>query len=133
MPNLISESVVTARKPHRCLCCGVVAIQPGQRYHREVYVYDGSACTWISCADCDAIAGDVYDWYGAPDEGVSADECDEWAHEHRSEDARAAAYLARRWGEGLPEKVQRFTSAKRGAQAVASTLTPERPADRRNA
>lgn len=32
----------------------------------------------------------------------------------------------------LPEKVQRFTSANRGAQAVASTLTPERPADRRN-
>lgn len=98
MPTLIAEKTVTARKPHRCLCCGAIAIQPGQMYHRETYVYDGRVYDWVSCADCNMIGGDVYEWYGEPGEGVSADEYDEWATEHQETDPRALAYLNRRWG-----------------------------------
>lgn len=103
MPSLIAEKTVTARKPHRCLCCGVVAIHPGQRYHRETYVYDGRVYDWVSCADCNEIQGDVYEWHGCPDEGVGADEFDEWAMENRGEDSRAEKYLIRRWGTAHPD------------------------------
>lgn len=98
MPELVSSTRVRARKAHRCLCCSVVAIQPGQEYQREVFKYDGRVYTWVSCDDCKAISGEVFDWYGQPwDEGVGADEFHEWATEHESSDPRAAAYLARRY------------------------------------
>lgn len=100
MPEFVSSSKVTARKPHRCQCCGVVAIQPGQKYDRSVFVYDGRIYTWVSCADCDAINGEVFDWCGQPwDEGIGADQFAEWATEHQNTDPRAAAYLARRYGQ----------------------------------
>ena len=98
MPTLITEKTVTARKTHCCLCCGVVAIQPGDTYQRTVLAYDGRVYTWVSCAGCDSITDDVWDWCGRPDEGVGIDSYHEWAVEHR-DDPRAVAYLDRLAGD----------------------------------
>lgn len=99
MPELLSEKTVTARKSHRCECCGVVCIQPGDRYVRCAYVYDCRAYTWVSCRECDAINAEVYSWAGQPDEGISADEFQGWAEEHQRDPVHgepARAYLVRR-------------------------------------
>lgn len=94
MPDLISELTVTARKPHHCQCCGTVAVQPGDTYHRAVYTYDGHIYTWISCQPCDEISGDVWDWWDRPEEGCGRDSYIEWAEENLA-DPRAVAYLRR--------------------------------------
>lgn len=97
MPELISSTRVKARKVRECLCCGAVAIHPGQEYQRDVFKFDGRVYTWVSCDDCKDIGGEVFDWCGQPwDEGVGQDQFDEWATEHEATDPRAAAYLARR-------------------------------------
>ncbi len=94
MPDLISEKTVRARKPHKCRCCGVIAIQPGQEYLREVLKYDGRVYTWISCSGCEEITAEVYTWCGDPEEGINHGDYAEWAEEHR-DDPRAKAYLKR--------------------------------------
>lgn len=99
MTDLISSKVVTARKSHHCANCNTIAIQRGEKYVRDVYVYDGRVYTWISCHDCNEIAGKVYDWCYSPDEGVGADEFQEWAEEHENHPElgeKARAYLSRR-------------------------------------
>lgn len=100
MVSLVRTKTVTARKAHTCACCGVVAIHPGQTYVRETYTHDGRIYDWVSCAPCQEIAGDVYEWAGAPDDGVGNDQYVEWAEEmvvHGSDEvkARALAFLAR--------------------------------------
>lgn len=40
-----------ARKPHRCVCCGVT-IDPGHRYLKHFSVFDGEASTDKACIFC---------------------------------------------------------------------------------
>lgn len=105
MPTLLSRKVVTARKAHRCSTCAAEAIQPGQTYRREAYVWDGRAYTWVNCQPCAEISSAVFDWAYWPDEGIGTDTFDEWASEyaHDSKYGEAArAYLERR-GLEIPE------------------------------
>lgn len=100
MTALVKAKTVTARKVHACRCCGAAAIQPGETYTRETYVYDGQIYDWVMCAPCRVIAGDVYDWAGSPDEGVGNDQYVEWAEEMaalgtEAEKAHALAFLSR--------------------------------------
>lgn len=98
MPALLSSKTVTARKPHRCSCCGAVAILPGQTYKREALAYDGHAYTWVSCADCQRLTMEVWDWSGCPDEGINSDDYLTWAEDHRLDPDRgldARAFLTR--------------------------------------
>lgn len=98
MPDLINDKTVTARKPHGCMTCGT-AIQAGETYSRQTYVYDGRVYDWVQCAECRALSGIVFrwveDWY---DEGIGQDEYVEWAREHRDDPTQgeaARAFLAR--------------------------------------
>lgn len=94
MPHLLSDRLVVARKPHHCMHCGDVAVRPGDKYIREVCVHDGHIYNVVVCSGCAALTSDVQDWWGDPDEGISADEIRTWADEH-PEDPRATAYWAR--------------------------------------
>ena len=99
MPELLSSKKVVARKAHPCMTCSVTAIQPGDEYHRQAYVYDGRAYTWVTCTDCQALVHDVWDWANRPwDEGIGPDAYLGWAEDHQDHpdcgDA-ARAYLAR--------------------------------------
>ena len=49
--ELFSETIRTARKPHRCGECGRI-IEPGEKYENAVGKWDGDFCTEITCADC---------------------------------------------------------------------------------
>jgi hypothetical protein len=101
MPTLISEKTVTARKPHVCQCCGGIAVKPGDTYNRATYVYDGRVYDWVSCTECQAVAGDVFEYAGDPEGGVGLDVYQEWAEDaaaySRNDAVREAAkaYLAR--------------------------------------
>lgn len=99
MSIVIKSATVKARKTHRCMNCGCVAIQPGQTYERQTCVYDGRIYDWVSCAACNAIFGLVWDYWGEPDEGIGEDSYVDWADEHENDPAYgelARAYLARR-------------------------------------
>lgn len=99
MPDLIKTKDVKARKAHVCETCNDTAIQPGETYTRDTYVYDGRMYDWVQCAACSAIGGIVYEWAGCPDEGVARDDYVEWARESATADTlegeRARWYLAR--------------------------------------
>ena len=99
-PVLLSEKTVTARKAHQCMTCHTTAIQPGDAYRRCSLVYDGSAYTWVQCAECDKCYHYVWDWAYISDEGVGADQYQEWAAEsaiHATGDEQRLAkdFLAR--------------------------------------
>lgn len=99
MTTLIKSATVKARKAHCCMNCGAVAILPGQTYERNTCVYDGRIYDWVSCDDCNAIAGLVYDYWGEPDEGIGEDSYVDWACEHENDPEHgpaARAFLARR-------------------------------------
>ena len=99
MPDLIKTRDVTARKAHGCQTCNDTAIQPGERYTRDTYVYDGRMYDWVQCAACSALGGIVFKWAGHPDEGVGRDDYTEWAREvidvGSADSARAREYLSR--------------------------------------
>jgi hypothetical protein len=99
MPELISSTRVVARKAHGCRTCPSTAIQPGTEYTRDVYKYDGSVYAWVQCDECCAIANAVWNWaWASHDEGVGADEYQEWANEYADDPKHgeaARAYLAR--------------------------------------
>lgn len=98
MPQLLKSKTVTARKPHRCACCGEGAVKVGERYQRETYIYDGRVYDWVSCNECASLQMHVWDWAGRPEEGIGADAYIEWAREHhedREHGQCARAYLAR--------------------------------------
>lgn len=82
MPTLLAEKTVKARKRHLCQTCNATAIQPGETYSRQAYVYDGRVYDWVQCVACRALGDLVFrwmeDWY---DEGISRDEYVEWARE----------------------------------------------------
>jgi hypothetical protein len=101
MPTLLSEKTVKARKPHACRCCETVCIQPGDSYTRSTYVYDGRVYDWVICTGCAAITTDVWDWADGPEEGISAEDYQEWAQDmlaspHGGERDAAQAFLDRR-------------------------------------
>ena len=48
---LLKESYPVARKEHRCSLCGRT-IKPGEKYHRQTLVYDGSPYDWVEDLDC---------------------------------------------------------------------------------
>lgn len=52
-PSVHRTEVRAARKPWRCLCCGV-AIQAGERHRYLFSVHDGDATEERSCLACDA-------------------------------------------------------------------------------
>jgi len=80
--EVISSKLVKARKDHFCGYCDARAIKAGDEYLREVLVGDGRVYTWVSCAACQAVFAQVWDWAGAPwDEGIGRDTYIEWARE----------------------------------------------------
>lgn len=62
MPELLRSKKVTARKAHSCATCYAAAIQPGQSYQRDTYVYDGHVYDWVMCEACHSIASRVFAW-----------------------------------------------------------------------
>lgn len=96
MPDLLRSKTVTARKVHSCQTCFAAAIQPGQTYQRDTYVYDGRVYDWVMCEECNALASRVFAWADYFDEGIGADDYEEWAREHESSDPDALAYIIRR-------------------------------------
>lgn len=50
-PAIWDESLVRARKPHRCCCCRAT-IQPGEEYLRHFSVFDGAANPAKLCSVC---------------------------------------------------------------------------------
>jgi hypothetical protein len=84
MPTLLREARPTARREHRCSCCGG-SIDMGVAYCRETYVYDGHVYDWKVCAPCGPVTHLVWDWAGPyQDEGIGLDDYVEWALEHRT-------------------------------------------------
>lgn len=51
--TVLSDGILTARKPHRCGECHRV-IEPGERYLRTTGVFDGFA-TYKTCLQCVAV------------------------------------------------------------------------------
>lgn len=102
MPNLLRDARSTARKSHRCDCCGV-EIPAGTVYVRETYVYDNRVYDWKVCDPCDAVSVAVWLWVNRPaDEGVDRDDYIEWASEHRDDPKHGNAARALLSRAGLP-------------------------------
>ena len=99
MSEVLRDRKPTARKPHRCSCCGGT-IRPGVTYSRTTCLYDGRVFDWLSCPGCDDIARAVFDWVDYIDEGIGPEQYEEWAREHVDHlvyGQGARAYLARRY------------------------------------
>jgi hypothetical protein len=99
MPDLLKSKTVTARKPHGCQTCDATAIQPGEQYQRDTYIYDGRVYDWVQCHGCAAISGLVWEWSTHPEEGIGRGDYEEWARDLKDADTlegeRARWYLAR--------------------------------------
>lgn len=59
---VLSDEIVTARKPHRCDQCRRF-VEPGQRY-RRVGIKDGSLYTFKEHEDCHALATAIWEAAG---------------------------------------------------------------------
>lgn len=95
---VLSENIRQARKEHKCAECNR-AIEPGEKYLVESYIYDGEFTMHKTCTHCQV----ARDWL--------AKECGGWLYsgvyedirEHVSEGcyglpvARLAAGMRRRW------------------------------------
>ena len=53
-PAFYREETPKARKVYKCCECGE-KIEPGQKYHKAVGVWDGEFSTWRTCWPCHAI------------------------------------------------------------------------------
>lgn len=98
MPNLLRKSTPVARKVHYCRCCGAPAVQPGDKYTRETWVYDGRVYDWVSCSECDSIHNLVWAWVWDYDGGIGREEYEQWANETADDPEHgeaAKAYLVR--------------------------------------
>lgn len=107
MPQLISEKKVHARKTHQCMTCNQPAIQPGEEYTRSTYVFDGRIYDWVMCKDCLACESYVFNWCSYIDDGIGAEQYEEWASDtgwsadcdpatQTDEQKAALSYLVRR-------------------------------------
>lgn len=98
MAELIAKKTVTARKVHRCMTCGQPAVQPGEQYKRETYVYDGHVYDWVQCPLCLALVSVIWEWAWHSDDGICEDDYQVWASEYRNDPEHgeaARAYLIR--------------------------------------
>ncbi len=107
MPMLLKSQTVKARKVHACCTCHTPAVRPGEEYRRDTYVFDGRVYDWVMCTACIAIEGFVFAWCDYVDDGIGAEQYDEWARDtgwgadnepeaQTDEQKGALAYLARR-------------------------------------
>lgn len=117
MPILLRERTLTARKTHTCRTCFAPAAQPGEKYRRETYVFDGRVYDWVTCQPCADLALIVWDWAMSPDDvGIGPDSYEDWARDvlagwESDEHAEAArAYLTRRGGDALRTAILGSTS-----------------------
>lgn len=101
MPTLLHQARPTARKVHRCSCCGGI-IRAGQMYCRDTFVYDGRVYDWLTCPGCEPLRTIVDAWSSAAcGEGISADDYREWANDNQDDPVHgevARAFLARAEG-----------------------------------
>lgn len=69
MLTTIKDSHPIARKEHICELCGCT-INKGQKYHRQINVFDGRIYDWIEHEECGQIASelDMYDEYNYDDD-----------------------------------------------------------------
>lgn len=85
----LNRSYPTARKEHKCMCCGGV-INVGDKYERQTIIYDGQIYDWVCHLECQKITGllNMFDYCN--DEGVTADYFQwsicEWLHDHHYND-----------------------------------------------
>ncbi len=56
-PEFYTESIVKARKDHKCCECGEI-ISKGQKYHRVAGKWDGEMLTFKTCIICTRIRDD---------------------------------------------------------------------------
>lgn len=57
--TMLSDKIVKARKFHKCgECCR--AIEPGEKYRREVTLYDGRIDSCVTCLDCNSIRNQFF-------------------------------------------------------------------------
>ena len=56
-PAFYREETPKARKVYKCCECGE-KIEPGQKYHKAVGVWDGEFRTWRTCKTCHTIANE---------------------------------------------------------------------------
>lgn len=94
MVDLLRSKTVTARKPHRCSTCRAVFVQPGEKYERHTYAYDGTVYDWLNCPECASLASEIFNWTDDPYEGIGPDDYTMWAEEHLT-DPRALAFVRR--------------------------------------
>jgi hypothetical protein len=94
MSRLMSEAKPVARRQHTCDWC-FSKVEAGQRYRTLRVLDDYGFHTWKCCLPCLAMAPKVQKWTWDDEEGMSADDFLEWAHEHE-EDPDATAFLVRR-------------------------------------
>lgn len=95
MVTVLSTKQVRARKTHHCSTCGQPCIRPGDTYTRQACALDGSVYAWVTCAACNDLFLDVWEWAGEPDEGIGMDSYVEWARDMRHVDPRAVDFLDR--------------------------------------
>lgn len=90
MPMCLRDAKPVARKAHRCDCC-TGRIEPGERYSRSTNIYDGRVYDFRSCAACESLVSEVWNWAGKPDEGVNCEDFIEWAQDQDESDGEHAA------------------------------------------
>lgn len=91
----IKESFPVSRGKVRCSCC-LSAIPKGTKYSRSTNIFDGRIYDFLTCAECERIFPDVWQWWSLSyDEGIGSDEFDEWASENQDKPG-AQEYLRRR-------------------------------------
>ena len=82
-----------ARKPHHCHLCGTT-IHPGDHYHHQTTLADGTFQTWRNCQPCSTVITRTRAHWFDYDHGVDPDTATAWATDNPN-DPTAAAYLAR--------------------------------------
>lgn len=82
MPELLRSKKVRARKPHSCATCWGRAIEPGDEYQRDTYVFDGRIYDWVQCVLCAQISRTVFAWAIDAYDGIGQSEYTEWAQDH---------------------------------------------------
>ena len=85
----LKRSYPTAKKEHKCMCCGGV-INVGDKYERQTNIYDGQIYDWVSHLECQKIAGLLnmfdYDMGDGVDEECFVQCLQDWLYEHHYND-----------------------------------------------
>lgn len=94
MPDLIKARTPRARKPQWCNACQAYTIAVGHTYRRNTYTYDGRVYDWPVCQPCGLIVDLVYEWSHQLDAGITGEDFQAWAEEHRDHPTHGEAALA---------------------------------------